>query len=139
MYASTLSLRCRLSRGALLNALLMQNREAIDQLNKWTKAGFRLKGGKSDLGFLFCYELMTGTLPFRILHDDSPYLLACIIIRLFPAKDHQVPSLIMSVLRTLARNMTLATNPSVPKISTDKQSRMLPIVFPRFTVLLYTI
>ncbi len=102
---------------------MLQNREAIDQLNKWTKAGFRLKGGKSDLGFLFCYELMTGSLPFRILHDDSPYLLACIIIRLFPAKDHQAPSVIMSVLRTMARNITLATNPSVPKISTDKQSR----------------
>ena len=76
---------------------MLQNREAIDQLNKWTKAGFRLKGGKSDLGFLFCYELMTGSLPVRILPDASPYLLACIIIRLFPAQALQAPSVMMSV------------------------------------------
>lgn len=41
--------------------------------------GFELTGGKDSLGFLFLYELFTGTLRFAVRNEDSPYLLASYI------------------------------------------------------------
>ena len=46
--------------------------------------GIELKGGKDALGFLFLYELITGTLKFEVCRGDSPYLLACYLVALLP-------------------------------------------------------
>ena len=39
---------------------------------------------QDDLGFLFLYEMLTGSLPLRILKEDSPHNWAAIMIRLLP-------------------------------------------------------
>ena len=46
--------------------------------------GLELQGGKDALGFLFLYELLTGTLKIGVRHEDSPYLLASYLIALLP-------------------------------------------------------
>lgn len=51
--------------------------------------GFELTGGKDSLGFLFLYELLTGTLRFAVRNEDSPYLLASYITCL--VKDAATP------------------------------------------------
>lgn len=89
---------------------------AVGQLYKWLENGLRLGGGKDDLGFLFMYELMTGTLQFSAVSGDNPYFLGCLLLRLLPPKDYQDTSLTMSMLRVLARTPTLALDPSIPKV-----------------------
>ncbi len=42
-------------------------------INKWLENGLALHGGKDDLGFLFFYEMMTGTLPLKLAPTDDPY------------------------------------------------------------------
>ena len=46
--------------------------------------GVELQGGKGALGFLFLYELLTGTLKFGVRSEDSPYLLASYLVALLP-------------------------------------------------------
>ena len=46
--------------------------------------GALLAGGADDLGFLFLYELMTGSLDVRLLPDDSPYSWGCVLLRMLP-------------------------------------------------------
>lgn len=89
---------------------------AVGQLHRWLENGLRLSGGKDDLGFLFLYELMTGTLQFTVVGGDNPYYLGCLLLRLLAPKDYQETSLMMSILRVLARNPTLAADPSIPKV-----------------------
>jgi hypothetical protein len=90
---------------------------AVGQLHRWLENGLRLSGGKDDLGFLFFYELMTGTLQFTLVGGDNPYFLGCLLLRLLPPKDYQDTTLTMSILRVLARNPTLAADPTVPKVN----------------------
>ncbi len=89
---------------------------AVGQLHRWMENGLKLGGGKDDLGFMFFYELMTGTLQFTAVGGDNPYYLACVLLRLISPKDHQDTSLTMSMLRVLARNLALASDPTIPKV-----------------------
>jgi hypothetical protein len=89
---------------------------AVGQVHRWMENGLRLGGGKDDLGFMFMYELMTGSLQFTAVTGDNPYYLGCVLQRLFPPKDYIEQSLTMSILRVLARNPALAADPSIPKV-----------------------
>jgi hypothetical protein len=50
------------------------------RVHMWMDSGFKLGGGSDNLGFLFAYELMTGTLQIKILNEDSTYGLANVIM-----------------------------------------------------------
>ena len=89
---------------------------AVGQIQRWLGNGLRLGGGKDDLGFMFLYELMTGSLQFTAVSGDNPYYLGCVLVRLLAPKDYTETSLTMSMLRVLARNPTLAADPSIPKV-----------------------
>jgi hypothetical protein len=89
---------------------------AVGQIHRWLENGLRLGGGKDDLGFLFLYELMTGTLQFTVVGGDNPYYLGCILLRFLAPKDYTDTSLTASILRVLARNPALAVDPSIPKV-----------------------
>lgn len=54
---------------------------AVTALNKWIDNGFSLKGGKDDLGFLFFFEMMTGTLQIKLIQGDNPYQLGTLLLR----------------------------------------------------------
>jgi len=94
--------------------------QTINALNKWIENGFNLSGGKDELGFLFFYELMTSSLPIKILPSDDPHLLGSMLIRFLPAKEHQEQNLLLSILRILALNPAVARNFSVPKVQANK-------------------
>ena len=58
----------------------VQGVEALKILNDWLGQGM---GISSDhRGFWLMYELMTGTLNFKILSDDSSYTLGALLTRL---------------------------------------------------------
>lgn len=91
---------------------------AVGQIHRWLENGLRLGGGKDDLGFLFLYELMTGSLQFTAVSGDNPYYLGAVLCRLLAPKDYTETSPTMSMLRVLARNPALAADPTIPKVLT---------------------
>ena len=54
--------------------------EALKQLTDWLTTGISL--GSDHRGFWLMYEMMTGTLNFKLLQDDSPYVLGALLTRL---------------------------------------------------------
>ena len=77
--------------------------------SRWVGHGLSLSGGKDELGFLFFYELMTGSLSVRLLPADSPFVLGTLLIRLLPPKDFKRKDELMSILRMLSYNPHLAS------------------------------
>ena len=49
--------------------------------------GLRLKGGPDNLGFVFFYELLTGSLNCKILSTDSLYNLGFFLVRIMPFEE----------------------------------------------------
>jgi len=92
--------------------------EMVRQMNKWYQNGFRLKGGKDDLGFLFVWELLTGTVQCKLQPGDNTFYLGCLIMRLFPQEDTASTSLLMSMLKAAARNVKVVADPTFPKVGT---------------------
>ena len=102
---------------------------AIKSLHEWISEGFRLKGGKNNLGFLFFFELLTGTLNIRVYPEDNTYQLACLLIRLLPFKDTALRKGVMqSIVKMLAYNPQTAQDTNFPKFQdtrTFKLSKMI--------------
>jgi hypothetical protein len=92
--------------------------EMVRQMNKWYQNGFRLNGGKDDLGFLFVWELLTGTVQCKLQPGDNTFYLGCLIMRLFPPEDTASTSLLMSMLKATARNIKIVADPAFPKVGT---------------------
>ena len=78
--------------------------DAVLKINEIMASGLRLSGGNFSLGFLFLYELMTGTMDMRVLTQDDPSVLARFLLRTIPRKDSHAPSVMMSILRIIACN-----------------------------------
>lgn len=89
---------------------------AVGQIHRWLENGMKLSGGKDDLGFMFLYELMTGSMQFTAVTGDNPYYLGSILTRMLTPKDYMDTSLTMSMLRAMARTPGLAADPSIPKV-----------------------
>jgi hypothetical protein len=97
---------------------------AIEHLNTWVRKQLRLSAGSgmgSGLGFLFFYELYTGTLAFKILDSDSTQQLSSSLLRTLPEEDSR-PSMLMSVLRILDGHPALSTAPAIPKYEPEQKS-----------------
>ena len=105
----------------------MMGSVTLTNLNKWMENGMHIHGGKDDLGFLFFYEMMTGTLPISLVPTDDPYQLACVMLRFLPYKEHQDTGVLMSILRILSTNPSVAKNASVPKV--QKEKAMINVLF----------
>ena len=56
------------------------------------------------MGFVFLYELMTGTLSVKLRATDSPHCMAMMLMRLMPPKETQKADTLMSALRVMAEN-----------------------------------
>ena len=82
----------------------------------------RLNGGKDSLGFLFFYELMTGTLKTTILPGDSGHTLASLLIRMLPAEETQEAGLLMSMLRAMMLNMVFTAQ--MPHFQDDRKLKL---------------
>ena len=79
---------------------------AADRLHGWIDGGLSLT---DTLGFLFFYELFTGTLKCQLSADEPPGRIASALLRLLPSGDTQ-PGTIMSILRVLDCNPHLAAS-----------------------------
>lgn len=55
--------------------------EALQLISRYIDHGVRLRGGKDELGFMFMYEMMTGTVKIKILEEDSCFNLAALLAR----------------------------------------------------------
>ena len=93
--------------------------EAMSKLNSWLDQGINL-AGKHSLGFLFFYELMTGTLDFRIMPRDNSFHLGCALLRFLPAQDTNQKSYFISILKLLSNNSQIARNPTIPLFKDSK-------------------
>jgi hypothetical protein len=99
--------------------------DLIPIINNWLRNGIEISGGKDDLGFLFFYELMTGSLRLQILPGDSTFELATLLIRLMKPSEFQGKNILLSILRILMNNPQLASNQSIPKVIDDPKKNSL--------------
>jgi len=80
-----------------------------DYMATWMQNGFKLSGGKDGLGFLFIYELFTGTMSAKMLAEDRPANWGSMLMRMLPIDDQtNKKSFLMSLLRIFARNPHIA-------------------------------
>ena len=97
--------------------------------------GLELHGGKDALGFLFLYELLTGTLKFGVRHEDSPYLLASYLVALLPddARGGGVKAAPGSLSGKLRAILDVACSapalvPGMPKFDDTRKFKLTTIV-----------
>jgi hypothetical protein len=80
--------------------------QALTLIGQWIdKEKFNLDG---NLGFPLFFELMTGTLPLRVLPGDSPHRWGCVLLRLVPNEQSMKCGTLMSTLRVLASSPNIA-------------------------------
>ena len=80
-----------------------------NHLHKWIDGGLGLTGATDGLGFLFYYELLTGTLPCQLSPEESPSQLASVLLRLLGEGDTK-PGCMMSILRVMDSSPGLAAS-----------------------------
>lgn len=76
--------------------------------NKFTLSGMSASGmlgmTQAYSGFVICYELLAKKLDIRLLKDDSPHTLACLLARMLPPGDALEKGLLMSLIRAMCLN-----------------------------------
>lgn len=92
-----------------------------------------LSGGKHDLGFLFFFELMTSTLKFQILKEDSTYALGSMLLRMMPPAETNDTNALMSLLRLMSLNPQLCLDRAFPRWK-DTRTFKLSVVFAKQSV-----
>ena len=81
--------------------------DALKLATEWTNSGIRLDSdGK---GFWLIYELLNGSLNFKLLVDDSPDALGALLLRLTTNHDHDL----LPLLRLMETERELAVASSV--------------------------
>lgn len=110
----------KLSKVSYKRPLECKGMSALDAVSNWEKNGLRLKGGKDNLGFLFFYEVMCGSLRFQVLDTDDPFFFGSCLLRLLPRKDWVDGGLLISLLRVLDKNRRLIEADDCPKVRMGK-------------------
>jgi hypothetical protein len=90
---------------------------ALEFINSAVSAGIEM--ASSRYGFPLIYDLMTGTVAFKVHPNDSPYNWGRMLFRLIPPSDFKTDSAEMSVLKILAECSAIAQHPSIPKFHID--------------------
>ena len=73
----------------------------------------------SRYGFPLLYDLLTGTVAFKVHQSDKTHNWGRMLFRLLPPSDFKTLSAEMSILRILAENAPVASHPSIPKFQVD--------------------
>ena len=90
--------------------------DALKLATEWTNSGIRLDSdGK---GFWLIYELLNGSLNFKLLVDDSPYALGALLLRLTTNHDHDL----LPLLRLMETERELAVD--MPKYEDGRSKTM---------------
>lgn len=73
----------------------------------------------SHYGFPLLYDLLVGTIPFKVHPSDRTHNWGRMLFRLIPPSDYCVTSAEMSALRILSENPNIACHPNIPKFQID--------------------
>ena len=65
-------------------------------------------------------------------NGDSPYLLGALLMRMVSPVDHQAQDVLMSVLRVLALNPDLASDPTIPKVQPKSGGSLINIPYKNY-------
>jgi len=99
--------------------------QALALIGKWIdNEKFNLDG---NLGFPLFFELLTGTLPMRILPGDTPHRWGNVLLRFVPTEQSMKRGTLMSTLRMLASNPALAVD--CPKIEEQSVGQRFTSMF----------
>jgi len=90
---------------------------ALEFINAAVSSGIEM--ASSRFGFPLIYDLMTGTVNFKVHPNDSPYNWGRILFRLLPPSDFKTESAEVSVLKILAECSAIAQHPAIPKFHID--------------------
>ena len=85
------------------------------------------------MGFLFFFELMTSTLKFQILKEDSTYALGSMLLRMMPPAETNDTNALMSLLRLMSLNPQLCMDRAFPRWK-DTRTFKLSVVFAKQSV-----
>ncbi len=90
---------------------------AIQYINTALMSGIVVSS--AQYGFPLLYDLLLGTVAFKIHPNDRPHNWGRYLLRLLPPNDFMHKSAEMSALRLLAENPTIASHPNIPKFQIE--------------------
>lgn len=100
---------------------------ALQFINTALMSGIVVSSGQ--YGFPLLYDLLLGTVPFKIHPNDRPHNWGRYLLRLLPPSDFLHRSAEMSALRLLAENPSIASHPNVPKFQIESGMTKLKKMF----------
>jgi len=90
---------------------------ALEFVNNALSSGVEISSGA--YGFPLLYDLLVGTVAFKLHPSDNTHNWGRILVRVLPPSDYKRRSAEMSALRILADNPTVACHPHIPKFQID--------------------
>jgi hypothetical protein len=90
---------------------------ALQYINTALMSGIVVSSGQ--YGFPLLYDLLLGTVAFKIHPNDRPHNWGRYLLRLLPPSDFLHKSAEMSALRLLAENPSIACHPTIPKFQIE--------------------
>lgn len=82
----------------------------------------------ANYGFPLMYDLLVGTVAFKLHPNDRTHNWGRILVRLVPPSDFKRKSAEMSALRILSENPSVAQHPHIPKFQIDSASKCRHLV-----------
>ena len=101
--------------------------KALEFINNALSSGIEMASAR--YGFPLLYDLMTGTVAFKLHPSDRTHNWGRMLFRLLPASDFKTLSAEMSILRILSENAPVASHPSIPKFQIDSGMNKLKGMF----------
>ena len=101
--------------------------KALEFINNAVSSGVEMASAR--YGFPLLYDLMTGTVAFKLHPSDKTHNWGRMLFRLLPPSDFKTLSAEMSILRILAENPPVASHPSIPKFQIDSGMNKLKGMF----------
>ena len=90
---------------------------ALEYINNALNHGVEVTS--SQYGFPLMYDLLVGTVAFKLHPSDRTHNWGRLLVRIVPPADFQSKSAEMSILRILADNPTVSCHPNIPKFQID--------------------
>ncbi len=90
---------------------------AIQFINMAIMSGIVISS--AQYGFPLIYDLLLGTVSFKVHPNDKPHNWGRLLVRLLPSSDYNHKSAELSVLKLLSENPTISCHPSIPKFQVE--------------------
>ena len=101
--------------------------KALEFINNAVSSGVEV--ASRSYGFPLLYDLLTGTVKFKVHPSDRPHNWGRVLFRLLPPSDFKTLSAEMSILRILAENPPVASHPRIPRFQIDSGMSKLKGMF----------